>query len=66
MTIQLSPEDLREFHFRRNTLNNAQFHFAMIEEAYLMWVKNLQTKYQIPVNQFEIHPQTGIVTIKEE
>lgn len=59
----LSPEDLQEFTLRRATLNNAKFQALMVEEAYVVWSKNIRTKYGLPV-KFEINPTTGVVTSK--
>jgi hypothetical protein len=63
-SVKLSPEDLQEFNLRRGTLNNAKFQAMMVEEAYVIWSKNLRTKYGLPV-KFTIHPQTGFVTPTE-
>ena len=59
--VALSAEDLQEFTYRRATLNNAKFQAVMVEEAYVLWSKNLRTKYQLP-SKFEIDPVTGVVS----
>jgi hypothetical protein len=64
--IRLSEDDLREFNIRNATLQSARCQFLMVEEAHIVWSRNVRAKYAIPTVKFNIDPHSGIVTPKEE
>jgi hypothetical protein len=54
----MSPEELREFLLRQQTLVAAQNTYALLDQANKEWLRGVGRKYRVGT-RFEVNPETG-------